>query len=298
MDVRGIAVCRILIVDDEPNMLKSYRRVFKRRDYEVAFASSGEEALQMAEAFRPDIALLDIMMPGMDGYEVCRSWKGREETKDIEVLFVSGKGQLDDRLRAYRLRASDFLVKPFSNDELLAKIELIIEKRRFYLELATTDALTGLGNRKFFEEKFENIYRISSQYKQIFSIAILDVDHFKAVNDTYGHDTGDYVLQEVAKLLRGKIRKDDLLARIGGEEFALLLSGTEGQNTRKVMERLRKGVDEHIFQKPGESQAVKVTISIGFACFPATAADKDGLFKAADKALYQAKRRGRNMIEP
>ena len=180
----------------------------------------------------------------------------------------------------------------------MAKIELIIEKRRFYLELATTDPLTGLGNRRFFEEKFVNIYRIALQYKQIFSIAIIDVDLFKTVNDTYGHDMGDYVLQQVAALMRSKVRKDDLLARIGGEEFALLLSGAEGQNTRMVMERLRKAVAEHPFQKPGQSQSVLVTISIGYSCFPATATDQEGLFKAADQALYQAKQQGRNSIVP
>ncbi len=291
-------MCRILIVDDEPNMLKSYGRIFRRKDYEVQYASSGKEALKMAEEFRPDVALLDIMMPGIDGYEVCEAWKRKPATQEIEVLFVSGKGELDDRLRAYRLRASDFLVKPFSKDELLAKIELITEKRRFYLELATTDALTGVGNRKFFEEKFANIFRIASQYNQIFSIAIIDVDHFKAVNDTYGHDMGDFVLQQVAELMKGKIRKSDLLARIGGEEFAVLLSGTEGQNTRRIMERLRKGVAEHVFQKPGESQSLQVTISSGYSCFPATATDKEGLFKTADKALYQAKQQGRNKIVP
>ncbi len=288
---------RILIVDDELNMLKSYQRIFKATKYEILCASSGDEALQKAVSFSPDIALLDIMMPGMNGYQVCEEWKRREDTKEIEVIFVSGKGKLDDRLKAYKVRASDFLVKPFSKDELLAKVELILEKKRFYLELATTDALTQLGDRKFFEDKFNNVFRIAAEYKQKFSIAIIDIDHFKKVNDTYGHDVGDYILKQVSQHLNNMIRKSDLLARIGGEEFALLLSDTDNINAQNVLERLRKGIAQQSFARAGEEHPHKITISIGYASYPISAIEKDGLFKAADKALYMAKQNGRNRIE-
>jgi len=290
-------VARIMIVDDEPNMLNSYKRIFRSTDYIVTCASSGKEALQQAAEFKPDIVLLDIMMPGMDGYTVCEEMKKIEEVKESEIVFISGKGKLDDRLKAYKLRASDFLVKPFSQDELLAKIELIIERRQFYLEMAVTDTLTQLGNRKYFEQKFETIFQLAQQYKQTFSIAIIDIDYFKRINDTYGHDRGDKVLEQIANRLKENLRKTDLVARIGGEEFAILLPETTKENAKLVLERLRKDIENRLAFESNDNKREQITISGGIASFPDDAAAKDDLFKRADQALYLAKQKGRNRVE-
>ncbi|MBN2012388.1 diguanylate cyclase [candidate division KSB1 bacterium] len=289
---------RILIVDDEPNWHNTYRRIFRAKPYETEYASSGAEALEKAATFKPDIILLDIMMPGIDGYTVCEDLKQKEDTKDVEVIFVSGKGKLDDRLKAYKLRASDFLVKPFSHDELLAKLELLLEKRKFYLEMASTDALTQLGNRKFFDEKYGNIFDLSVRYEKHFAIAIADIDHFKRVNDTYGHDMGDFILQQVAQRLLTSFRKTDLVARIGGEEFAFLLPETKREFVAMVLNRCRADIESQVFRKPGSDTDLKVTISIGFATFPEDADDQKRLFKTADECLYTAKNNGRNRVFP
>ncbi len=291
-------VSRILIVDDEINWIKTYKRIFRTRSYETEFASSGAEALEKAAVFRPDIILLDIMMPGLDGYAVCEDLKQKDATKDVDVVFISGKGKLDDRLKAYKLRASDFLVKPFSHDELLAKVELLLEKRKFYLAMAATDPLTQLGNRKFFDEKYSNIFHLSVQYRKNFSVAIADIDHFKKINDTYGHDMGDFVLQQVAQRFLANFRKTDLIARIGGEEFAFLLPETTRDNVRMVLERCRRGIETTTFQKPESDVALKVTVSIGFASYPEDSDDMKVLFKTADTALYNAKNNGRNQVQP
>jgi two-component system cell cycle response regulator len=290
-------VNKLLVVDDDEHMLKSYQRIFRDSEYEILYVSSGEEALKKAKEFKPDIVLLDIMMPLIDGYEVCQQLKNHDETKDIEVIFVSGKGKLDDRLRAYKLRASDFLAKPFSEDELLAKIELINERRSFYQELITTDDLTHLGNRKFFEEKFESIFKIAEQYSQVFTLAIIDIDFFKNVNDNYGHDVGDYILRKLAERLKNNLRTSDIIARIGGEEFAVILPVTDGPNARIVLERLRRGIEVNTFYCHLNNQNIKTTVSIGYASYPNDDKQKDGIFKRADDALYSAKHNGRNRVE-
>lgn len=289
---------RLLIVDDEPIWLKTYKRIFRTKDYEIEYASSGTEALHKAAEFKPEIILLDIMMPGINGYQVCEDLKKKESAKDIDIIFISGQGKLDDRLKAYKLRASDFIVKPFSHDELLAKVELLIEKKNFYNEMASTDPLTKLGNRKFFETKYDNIFQISAQYNKEFSIGIIDIDFFKNVNDTYGHDMGDFVIIEMAKKLNTNFRDSDVFARIGGEEFAVVLPDTSRKNTRMVLERSRQDVENQVFNKPDSKHSLKITVSIGFASFPNDSIDQTDLFKKADIALYLAKNNGRNKVMP
>jgi len=175
---------RLLVVDDEVNVLKTYHRIFLDAGHEILYVASGEEALRKAPEFKPDIVLLDIMMPGMDGYEVCEELKADEQTKEAEVIFVSAKGETTDRLRGYNVRSSDFLVKPFDPAELRAKIAVILERKRYYLDLASIDDLTNLGNRRFFNGKFNDIFEVAHRYGRVFSLAIMDIDHFKKVNDT------------------------------------------------------------------------------------------------------------------
>jgi len=289
---------RLLIVDDDPEILKVCERIFQDSEYNVLFASSGEEALRKAPDFKPDVILLDIMMPGIDGFEVCKQLKTKVETKEAEVVFISAKGRLPDRLKGYKARASDFLVKPFSPEELLAKLSVIFNRQRYYRDLASIDELTKLGNRRFFNANFDNIYQIAGQYCKTFSLAILDIDHFKNINDTYGHPVGDFVLKGLARWIKENIRSTDIPARTGGEEFAILLPETTKISAVSVLERLRKKIASKTFVKRREKHRIKITISIGVATFPDDSTDKEDLFKKADEALYMAKQRGRNRVEP
>ncbi len=288
---------RLLIVDDDPEILKICKRIFRNSDYNVLYASSGEEALKNASDFKPDVILLDIMMPGMDGFEVCQQLKTKEETKAGEVIFISTKGRLPDRLKGYKARASDYLVKPFSPEELRAKLAVIFNRQRYYKDLASIDDLTKLGNRRFFNANFDNIYQIAGQYCKTFSLAALDIDHFKNINDTYGHPVGDFVLKELARWLKENIRSTDILARTGGEEFAILLPETIKVSAFSVLERLKNEITSKTFVKPGEKHRLKITLSIGLASFPEDSDDKEDLFKKADDALYLAKQKGRNRVE-
>jgi len=206
---------KLLVVDDEVNVLKTYQRIFLDAGHEILCAASGKEALKKASDFKPDVVLLDIMMPGMDGYQVCNQLKGDEQTQDAEVIFVSAKRETTDRLRGYNVRSSDFLVKPFDPEELRAKVAVILERKRYYLDLASIDDLTQLGNRRFFNAKLNDIFEVARRYGRVFSLAIIDIDRFKRVNDTYGHQTGDYILTELACGLRENLRATDSVTRIG-----------------------------------------------------------------------------------
>jgi diguanylate cyclase (GGDEF)-like protein len=289
---------RLLIVDDEPGILKMCKRVFRNSGYNVQYASSGEEALRKASDFKPDVILLDIVMPGIDGFEVCRQLKAKAETKEAEVVFISGKGERPNRLKGYKARASDFLVKPINPEELRAKLAVIFNRQRYYKDLASIDDLTKLGNRKFFNANFDDIYQIAGKYCKSFSLAALDIDHFKNINDTYGHPVGDFVLKELARWLKENIRSTDIPARTGGEEFAILLPETQKISAIQDLERLREEIASKSFVKPGEKNPLKITISVGVASFPEDSSDKEELYKKADDALYLAKQKGRNRVEP
>lgn len=288
---------RLLIVDDDPQMQKVYKRIFWDHEYEIHYASSGEEALKKAFDLKPDIVLLDIMMPGIDGYEVCRQLKTSNETEETDVIFISAKGGTYDKLKAYRKRATDFVIKPFNPEELVAKVRVILERRRFFLNLAYTDQLTKLKNRRAFDEHFDIIFKTARRHSRTFSLALLDIDHFKKVNDTYGHHLGDFVLGEISKRIEKNIRETDILARIGGDEFAVLMPETDKIAAISIFERLKKGITFNALIRPGYEDALRITVSMGVASFPDDAWNKEDLFKQADKALYLAKQKVRNKID-
>ena len=288
---------RLLIVDDEANLLKTYQRVFQESGWELFFAGSGEEAVRAAPDVKPDIVVLDIMMPGIDGYEVCRKIKALKETRDAEVIFVSAKGSLPDRLKGYRVQGSDFLVKPFSPEELVAKIEVALERKRAYKDAALIDELTKTGNRRFFNAEFDELHYRSIRLEKIFSLALIDIDHFKKINDTYGHSAGDLVLKKLSLFLKDSIRKDDFIARIGGEEFGMLMPEASKTNAVSILERLRIKVASKRFKTPGLRSPLRITISAGISTFPDDGMEKADLIEKADSALYLAKQRGRNRLE-
>ncbi|MBU3914509.1 diguanylate cyclase [bacterium] len=288
---------RLLIVDDEANIIKSYKRMFFDSPYEIEYAESGEEAIEKAPVFKPHIVLLDIMMPGINGYRVCETILKNPDTSDAEIIFISANIASPDRMKAYHLGADDFIAKPINPEELLSKIAAKIRRRKSYLTEAMIDPLTGLGNRRYFDRSLEQYIKMSNLYDRPLALAIIDIDFFKKVNDTYGHDIGDFVLKSLSTILKQSLREKDTITRIGGEEFVMLMPGIGQDVVIEVLDRLRAKIEKSPFHHPDGKLRLYITVSIGVALFFVDAIDKDSLFKIADNNLYRAKNNGRNRVE-
>jgi two-component system, cell cycle response regulator len=300
----------ILVVDDSRAQLGRLLRILERDGHAAAGALDGKEAIRAVQADPPDLVLLDLVLPDMDGIEVLRFIKARPEEQFIPVIIMSARSDLDSKVTGLRIGADDFLSKPFAEAELLARCaamlrikqlqERLRETQARLAEQLTTDPLTGMKNRRFFDERLEEEFRRAERYGDCLALLMIDLDHFKSVNDRFGHPGGDLVLREAATLIRNSIRDPDICARYGGEEFAVILPKTGKPGAIAVAERMWReiGKKEYIVAPAATmSCAVRVTASIGVAFHPAKdITSGDHLLVMADKALYQAKRAGRNTI--
>ncbi|MCG5240148.1 diguanylate cyclase domain-containing protein [Azospirillum doebereinerae] len=292
---------KILVVDDIPSNVHVLSRILKD-DYDIYFATDGEKALELVQRRLPDLVLLDIMMPGMDGYEVCSRIKADPATNDIPVIFISAKSEVEDETRGLEVGAIDFITKPISPPIVKARVRnhLLLKRQADLLRsLSFLDGLTGIANRRRFDETMEREWRRCARIQQPVSLVILDVDHFKAYNDQYGHQSGDECLRAVAEVLAERMKRPcDLVARYGGEEFVCLLPETENRGAAQVAEWLRAAVADCGIPHANSPVAPHVTISLGVATMvPATGRTPDQLAQAADQLLYQAKRAGRNRVQ-
>ena len=253
----------------------------------------------------PDLILLDLILPVVDGYEVCRQLKQNPDTADIAVIMVTSKAESADKVKGLEMGASDYVTKPFDEGELVARVnihlrikelcESLQEKNRQLLEIANRDGLTGLYNHLYFQESISNDVQRALRYNESLSLVMLDIDHFKKFNDTYGHQTGDMVLRTLGRIIQSFKRESDLASRYGGEEFAILLYHTVIADAQVVAERLRKTVEQYCFESEGI--ILSVTISLGVSSLPCKEiANSKTMIDLADKALYQAKSQGRNRV--
>ncbi|MBT4290235.1 MAG: diguanylate cyclase [Deltaproteobacteria bacterium] len=290
-------VSRLLIVDDEVNIIKSYKRLFLDTPYEIEYAGSGEEAIEKVSIFKPHIILLDIMMPGIDGYEVCETILKNPHTSNAEIIFISANIEPPSRKKAYQMGADDFIAKPILPEELLSKIAAKVRRRKNYLAKTMIDSLTGLGNRRYYERSIEKYLKMSNMYHKFLALAIIDIDFFKRINDTHGHDIGDFVLKSLSTLLQESLREKDTIARIGGEEFVMLMPIKKQEDVFVILNRFRENIEENQFHHPTNRLKLNITVSIGVALFPIDGNDRDTLFKIADNNLYRAKNGGRNRVE-
>jgi two-component system, cell cycle response regulator len=302
----------LLLIDDSEAQSNKIREALERLGYQVKVASSGVEGLRLARQTSPDLVLLDVVMPDIDGFAVCRWLKMNAETRDIPVIMLTVRTALADRVEGLNIGADDYLAKPFEDQELEARIFAALRVKAAHSELrdrnqqlesmlhsvealASTDALTGLFNRRRFADVLRREFAVTRRYKNTLSCLLLDLDHFKQINDRFGHDAGDQVLKEVARRITGSLREVDLAARYGGEEFVVLLPHTSKGDARIVAERLLKNVRKQEFTFGGE--VVTVTTSIGCAGnSDVDSSNPEDLVKAADVALYGAKKNGRNCI--
>ena len=292
---------KILVVDDIPSNVHVLSRVLKD-DYDIYFATDGEKALDLVQARMPDLVLLDIMMPGMDGFEVCRRIKCDPATHDIPVIFISAKSEVEDETRGLEVGAIDFITKPISPPIVKARVRnhLLLKRQTDLLRsLSFLDGLTGIANRRRFDETMVREWRRCVRSHLPLSLIILDVDHFKAYNDQYGHQAGDECLRLVAEVLSDHARRpSDLVARYGGEEFVCLLPETDGPGATRVAEGFRTAVAGRRIPHAQSPVAPHVTISLGVATLiPSPEGTPEQLAEMADQLLYRAKRSGRNRVQ-
>lgn len=290
----------ILIVDDEISNIEIINAVLED-DYDVCFATSGQQALDTAHTAQPDLILLDVLMPDLDGFEVCRRLKSDALLADIPVIFTTGLGDTEDEMKGLSLGAIDYVTKPIQPAILRARVANHVELKRLRDQLAAmavTDALTGLSNRRNLERSLQTEVARLGRVGDWLSVVMLDIDFFKQFNDTYGHPAGDRCITMVAAALaRAVKRAGDLPARYGGEEFACILPGTDPHSAEIVAQEILLQVQS--LNIPHEQSQISpfITVSIGVASARCTREmPVERWISEADQQLYAAKREGRNRI--
>ncbi|MCL2084757.1 MAG: diguanylate cyclase [Oscillospiraceae bacterium] len=289
----------ILVVDDESSNIMTLSHILSP-DYTVYAAKNGQSALKAAEKHLPDVILLDVIMPEMDGYAVITALKASENTKNIPVIFITGLSGDDNEEKGLSLGAADYICKPFST--AIVKIRVMnqikaLEQLRIIERLSMTDQLTDLPNRRCFETRLQTEWRRALRERTPISILVIDVDHFKIYNDTYGHQQGDVALKAVAGAIEQTLKRSgDFSARWGGEEFIALLSNTDLHGALDIAEQIRVSVET--LEVPCEDRkASKLTVSIGTNTREyGGESTTDEFISRADMALYEAKKKGRNMV--
>lgn len=294
----------ILVADDDPDIRKILHFILSNNGFEVIEAIDGNDAFRKFLEKEVDIIISDVVMPGIDGLEFCQRVRGSEALRKVYFILLSAKGELNDKIAGFELGADEYMPKPFESLEVLARVkagERIIKLQnmlehdaRFFEELAFTDELTKLYNRRFFKEVFNKEYAKAERHQCPLSIILIDVDHFKLFNDKYSHSTGDIVLQAIAGVLRKTVRESDIVARYGGEEFSILLPNTQRNSAVKLAERLRKAIE--ITKVQTDYGELNVTISIGIGFLETDIVTPHEIFEQADTALLKAKQTGRNRI--
>jgi len=301
----------ILIVEDETNIRYLLETYLTSEGYGVRVARNGEEALKMVADNPPSAIILDILLPGMDGYEVCRRLKNSKSTDFIPIIMVTALRGNQERIQGTEAGADDFISKPLNRVELLTRIKSLLRIKRLHealeqkikeleiaetklRKLAVTDGLTGLFNYRAFRQQLHLEVSRSQRFGLPVSLLMMDIDHFKMYNDHFGHPNGDRVLKYFAQLLHKNIREVDFLARYGGEEFVVILPGTDKKSAKIVGEKLRRPVEHYPFPFEKKLPTGIVTMSVGVASFPQDTQDEKELIRLADRALYKAKKGGRN----
>jgi diguanylate cyclase (GGDEF)-like protein len=289
----------ILVVDDDSSDLMVLSHIL-RPEYTIYTAKNGVSAIKKKKKYLPDLILLDILMPDMDGYEVLSALRRPKKTKNIPVIFVTGLNSTEDERKGLKLGAVDYIVKPF--DDIIVKLRVALQIKfvnqlHTIERLSTTDPLTNIPNRRAFDRRLSEEWRRAVREIQPITIMIIDLDHFKRYNDKYGHQQGDKALLCVAGILEQTAKRPtDFAARWGGEEFMLLLSNSDAQAGLKVSENLRKNVERAEITL-GDGTVTKITVSIGVRSqIPMRDSVLDDFISDADKALFTAKREGRNKV--
>ena len=303
-DHNGGRKAKILVVDDRPS---SYERIIKflAVEHSVAVVPDPQEALFRAADEEFDAALISMSLANFDALRLCSQLRSLERTRMLPLLVIAENDQEAGVIRALDLGVNDYIRRPIDRNELMARMRTQVKRKRYNeklrdsvqatIEMAVTDGLTGLNNRRYFDSHLQGMFEKSAGRKRPISLVMCDIDHFKAVNDAHGHDVGDEVIREFAKRIRKNIRNMDLACRYGGEEFVVVMPDTDVALARVVAERIRLEVATHPFIVAGKI-ALPVTVSLGVSCIDGESDTPEKLLKRADVALYHAKRAGRNQV--
>ncbi|MCK4994658.1 MAG: diguanylate cyclase [Candidatus Omnitrophica bacterium] len=289
---------KIFVVEDDKKDIEFLQTTLAKKQYEVIHAPDGKTAFTMLEKTQPDIIILDLLLPDMDGFEICKRLRSEERFLSIPILFFTSSMNMDNKLLGLQLGASDFLNKGCDERELLLRLRNLLRYKKQYDEmvrLSVIDSLTHVYNRRYFQHRLMDEFERGRRYDREFCCMIIAVDNFKNVNDTHGHPVGDDVLKNVAAILRRNTRATDVLCRYVGDEFGLLLPETNFPGAFVTAERVRSIVEKTNFSKT--DNPVKVTLSFGVSSLiEGGPLGMDELVAQADVALYRAKRGGRNQI--
>lgn len=297
----GSSIPLILIVDDTIKNLQLLGTVLKEENYRIAIANNGNQAVLIASKALPDLILLDVMMPGLNGYETCKKLKEIESTKNIPIIFLTAKSEIEDIIVGFKAGAVDYITKPFNVYELKARVkthielkiskDLLEESNRKLEKLSITDGLTGLYNHRYIVDLTARFIEEAKRYDHTLSIAMIDIDNFKRINDSYGHPFGDEVLIKLANTFEENIRKTDATGRYGGEEFLIVLKHTDISGAVEVIERIRYSIENLNWTY----KDLKITVSAGV--YQKNDEDASSLILKADHLLLKAKKNGKNRIE-
>jgi diguanylate cyclase (GGDEF)-like protein len=302
----GAQQLKVLVADDSAVSRKLVEHTLSEKTYSLVFAKSGRETIALFAEHHPALVIVDWIMPDLTGIEICKHIRSSTHASYTYIVLLTGKSEKESVVEGLAAGADDYLTKPFHPEELIARVGVgrrIIELQReieiknaLLKELALTDALTNLPNRRAIEEWAARQLSGAARYGFSFWVALADLDHFKAVNDTYGHDAGDTVLKAFSQILKTKSRRSDICGRIGGEEFLFVLTHATEDDAKRVIDCIRTELEATKFNFGGNS--LTVTASFGLAGFVGTRTpDFNRLVAQADTALYSAKRQGRNRVE-
>jgi len=293
---------KILIADDSKLSRAKLRDALKDLGHNVVEAESGEEAITLFKSECPDLIILDVVMEGMSGFECATIVRNLDKENWIPIIFLSSTLDDDYISKGIDAGGDDYLTKPFSSITLSAKIKAmqrisdmraeLIKTTKKLDQLSTTDSLTGLNNRLKFEERLNEAFQLARRYQQKFALFFIDIDNFKTVNDKLGHHFGDLLLKAVATNLSSCLRTDDFLARVGGDEFALIVQPIENHHGVEALAKKIINLGTHPYTI--EKKSIFITISIGIAGYPEAGTDAETLLVHADLAMYAVKKKGRN----
>jgi diguanylate cyclase (GGDEF)-like protein len=287
---------QLLLIDDSKPIHVLIRSLLADEAVDIHSAYDASYGKVLAGSILPDLVLLDVEMPGENGFDACRKLKADPVTSAVPVVFLSASGTVEDKVRGLNLGAVDYISKPVNASELLARVRACLRTSHLVRMLQTKallDPLTGLGNRRMFDDRLRAEVSLRRRHGTPLACIAIDLDHFKSINDTYGHPFGDQVLQKVASIIAEHCRNEDVACRVGGEEFMILAPNTSGPQAAVLADRIRMSVARAPFVRQGH--AVQVTCSVGAA--DAGEGDDDlSMPQRADDALYESKRAGRNRV--
>jgi two-component system cell cycle response regulator len=304
----------VLLIEDSPTQAQYVRLLLEDAGYQVTFAETGQKGIEIAEAAQPDLVLLDVVLPDLDGFSVCHRIRQRSRLYIPILMLTEKRTDMEDKVGGLTVGADEYLSKSADDRELLARVASLLRIRQVIEDIynrmengeqsyqtlrqpALTDRLTGLYNRHYFAEDLHRQFALARRYLNPLGCIMMDIDLFRDFNTRYGDPTGDWMLQGVASLMKQNVREVDMIARYGGEEFIILLPMIDIGEAAALAERLRKLVEQHIWENPSLGK-LHITVSLGVAAIPTQDIETaEHLIACADKALHRAKANGRNRVE-